>query len=132
MGPRLKKIERMLALQEKVHRLHEWRLAALDHRKAEIAESRMKLFEALNRDHPLHSLFVDAMARRLNTLARENDKLSIQRENQHRRLLDEGLRMKRIERMTGRFRREPLEQLRRRGFGDLLESLGKQKDASLP
>lgn len=132
MQRRVKKIERILALQAKVHRLHEWRLAELDHRKAEIAESRDTLFDALNRDHPLHSLFVDAMARRLNALARENDKLSVARDLQSRRLLDEGLRMKRIERMSGRIRREHLEQLRKRGFGDLLDGLSKLKNASLP
>lgn len=132
MERRIKKIERLLALQEKVHRLHEWRLAELDHRKAENAASRDSLFEALNRDHPLHSLFVDAMARRLNALARENDKLSTAREQQRRRLLDEGLRMKRIERMSGRIRREHLEQLRKRGFRDLLEGLAGPRDASLP
>jgi hypothetical protein len=129
---RVKKLERMLALQEKVHRLHEWRLAELDHRKAENAESRDKLFDALNRDHPLHSLFVDAMARRLDALARENDRLSAARDQQSGRLRDEGLRMKRIERMSGRIRREHLEQLRKRGFGDLLDSLVRLRDASLP
>ncbi|CAN5346605.1 hypothetical protein BH10PSE9_BH10PSE9_07730 [soil metagenome] len=132
MEQRVKKLERMLALQEKVHRLQEWRLQELDHRQAENAESRARLFDTLNRDHPLHSLFVDAMARRLNVLARENDRLSAAREQQSRRLLDEGLRMKRIERMSGRIRREHVEQLRKRGFSDLLDSLAKLRDASLP
>ena len=132
MQRRLKKIERVLAVQEKLHRLAEWRLAALDREKAEVAGSQAALLGAFNRDEALHGLFVEAMARRLTALAREAERINRARDAQSRRLAEEGLRLKRVERMTERVRRAHLRQLTRRGFDDLLEALLKPDDASFP
>jgi hypothetical protein len=67
---RLKKIERILAIQQKMHRLAEWQLAALDRERQAVAENQERLVGALNADGPLHGVFVEAMARRLAALAR--------------------------------------------------------------
>jgi len=132
MQRRLKKIERVLSVQEKLHRLAEWQLAAVDREKAEVAGSQAALLDAFNRDGALHGLFVEAMAKRLTALAREADRLDRARATQSRRLLEEGLKLKRVERMTERVRRAHLTHLTRRGFDDLLEALMKPDDASFP
>ena len=130
---RPRKIQRILALQETVHRLAEWRLAALDRKQGELATSRTELFAALNADvPPLHGLFVEAMAKRLTALARESDRLAQLREAQQRRLVEEGLRLKRFERVSGRVQRDSLEAARKRGFQALLDALASIDDASLP
>jgi hypothetical protein len=102
MNRRLRKIERLLALQEQLHRLAEWKLAALDRKKAELASDQASLVGALNRDDPLHGVFIEAMARRLNALAREADRVNRARAAASRRLTEEGLTLKRAERMTVR------------------------------
>jgi hypothetical protein len=130
---RLKKIERLVSLQAKIHRLQEWRLGQIDRQQAELVDSRLKLIQTLNDPGPLHGLFVDAMARRLALLAREGDRLTRAREVQHRRLQEEGLRLKRFERATGRMQRKALEEARKRGFVLMLDALARaDDDASLP
>ena len=54
MRDRLKKIERVLAVQEQLHRLAQWRMAALDREKAENASGQADLLSALNDDNQLH------------------------------------------------------------------------------
>jgi hypothetical protein len=130
---RRKKIERILALQGTIHRLAEWQLAALDRKQTELVADRGALFEALNADvPPLHGLFVEAMARRLTALAREEDRLGRAREAQQRRLVEEGLRLKRFERVNGRAQRDAAAAARKRGFEALLDALASTDDASLP
>ena len=129
---RLKKIERVLAVQEQMHRLAEWRIAALDREKAEIARGQESLLGALNDDDPMHGLFVEAMTRRLTALTREADRLAKAREVMEKKLTEETLKLKRTERMTDRVRREHATSEEKRLFQDLLETLGKTRDASLP
>jgi hypothetical protein len=129
---RLRKIERLLSIQGKIHRLQEWRLAALDRQRTDLAEDKAKLVAALNNDGSLQGLFVDAMARRLALLAREGDRLARARDAQHRRLMEEGLRLKRFERATGRAHSLSRELGRRRGFQAILDALATADDASLP
>lgn len=132
MDKRLKKIERMLAIQQKMHRLAEWKLADLDRQKADLAESEARLFGALNDDEHLQGIFVEAMARRLAALARDADRLKREREAQNQRLTEAGLKMKRTERMGRRLRRDSRKEAEKRGFAELLETLVKPDDASLP
>ena len=106
MNDRLKKIERILSVQGKLHKLAEAKLAALDRERQELAENEASLVDALNRDDPLHGIFVEAMARRLSALAREADKINRAREAQSRVLTEAGLQLRRTERMTDSVRRE--------------------------
>jgi len=132
MDRRLKKIERIRTVQERLHQLAEWKLGELDREKAELASGQKALIEALNQDEHLQGLFVEAMARRLNALARETDRVNLARAAQNRRLVEEGLRLKRTERMSAAARRQYLETLKKHGFEDLLETLAAIDKASLP
>jgi hypothetical protein len=129
---RLKKMERIRSVQEKLHRLAEWRLAALEREKRDLNLNEEQLMEALNRDDRLQGVFVEAMARRLAALARDVERVSRAREIQGRRLLEEGMKLKLVERMSARVQREYRKEFARRGFAALLETLAKPDDASLP
>jgi hypothetical protein len=132
MEKRLKKIERALSVQKQMHRLAEWQVAALDRERAELAESQVSLLGALNRDQALHGLFVEAMARRLAALARENERLNLARIAMAKRLTEAGLKVKRTERMGGKIRRAVDAAAEKRAFTDLLDLLAKPDKASLP
>lgn len=132
MNRRLKKIDRIRDVQERLHQLAEWKLAQLDREKAELAEGEKALIEALNQDDHLQGLFVEAMAKRLNALARETDRVNRARIAQNRRLVEEGLRLKRTERMSADARRQYLEALRKHGFENLLQTLATIDKASSP
>ena len=132
MADRLKKIERVLAVQEQMHRLAQWRIAAVEREKAEVAEGEVSLLSALNDDNQLHGLFVEAMTRRLAVLAREAERLERLRRTMEQQLSEEALQLKRTERMTDRVRREHARGRDKRLFQDLLETLAKARKASLP
>ncbi len=132
MDRRLKKVERVLAVQKQLHRLAEWEVAALDRKKAELANGQVELLGALNHDDALQGLFIEAMARRLAALARQSEEVSQARAVMSQQLLEAGLKVKRTERMTGKLRRELEAALGKRGFADLLDLLGRGDQASLP
>ncbi len=132
MADRLKKIERVLAVQEQMHRLAQWRIAGVEREKAEIAEGEASLLSALNDDNQLHGLFVEAMTRRLSVLAREAERLERLRRTMEQQLSEEALQLKLTERMTDRVRREHAHGRDKRLFQDLLETLAKARKASLP
>jgi hypothetical protein len=129
MDRRLRKIERVLAVQQQLHRLAEWRMAGLDRERRELAESEARLVAALNHDDQLQGVFVDAMARRLAAIARDAERVNRAREVQGRRLREEGMKLKMVERMNDRVRRQYREAFARRGFSDLLETLARPDDA---
>jgi len=131
MKDRLKKIQRVVAVQQRLHQLAELRLAALKREGAEIQLGQEDLVGALNKDDAFHGLFVDAMARRLRVLAREAERVARAREAQHERVLHEAMRLKRTERMAEIVDRAHKAGERRRGFQDLLESIVRN-DASFP
>lgn len=132
MDQRLKKVERILIVQRRLHQIAEWKLAGIDRERAELQSGRESLVEALNQDRQIHGLFVEAMARRLKALAIETDRVNRERALQEKRLLEEGLRLKRTERMTEKVKRELVKSLWKRGFDDLLDTLGRKDGASLP
>jgi hypothetical protein len=129
MDRRLRKIERVLAVQQQLHRLAEWRMAGLDRERRELAESEARLVAALNHDDQLQGVFVDAMARRLAAIARDAERVNRAREVQGRRLREEGMKLKMVERMNDRVRRQYREAFARRGFSDLLETLARPDDS---
>ena len=132
MHNRLKKVERVLAVQEQLHRLAQWKMAALERAKAENADGQAGLLSALNADTELHGLFIEAMTRRLTALARDAERLERARRVMEEQLSEEGLKLKRTERMTDRVRREDQRGRDKRLFQDLLETLARARDASLP
>jgi predicted P-loop ATPase len=132
MQSRLKKVERVLAVQEQLHRLAQWRMAALEREKTENANGQADLLSALNDDSRLQGLFVEAMTKRLAVLAREAERLERARRVMEQQLSEEGLKLKRTEKMTDRVRREHQRGHDKQLFQDLLETLAKARDASLP
>jgi len=132
LNRRFNKIERILAVQEKLHRLAEWKLAKIEEKQAGLISERKSLVDALNGNDLLQSLFVEAMAKRLAVLARETDRVSREREEQVRQLFAEALRLGRTERVTEKLRRQHAEDLWKRSFRDILESVGRKRDASFP
>jgi uncharacterized coiled-coil protein SlyX len=131
VADRLRKARRIMAVQAQLHRLAEWRLAALVREEGELDASQQQLIGTLNEDAALHGLFVDAMARRLRALARETDRVKAAQEEQSRRLLEEAMRLKRAERMADRIGKEERRAGEKRDLQRLLEGIVKG-DASLP
>ena len=123
MDRRLKKMARIIAVQERLHQLAELKVAALDREKTELESGEESLIQALNHDDGLQGLFIEAMARRLAVLARDRERVGRALETETGRMFAEALRLKQMERMSEKVRQDYLRELWKRGFEDLLDTL---------
>ncbi len=132
MRERLAKIERIRSVQARLHRIAEMRLARLDQERTAVRQDEEALVAALNDDDALQGLFIDAMARRLNVLARKTEELNKARIAENALLVEAGLRLKRTERLIGRTGSRHREEERKKAFESLMQELTARHKASFP
>lgn len=132
MQSRVEKARRVAGLQAQIKRLEEWRLGDLERRLAAGEAAQRELIAALNADHPLYGLFIDAMARCLRALAEEAGRTRDVRDVQARRLLACAGRLKTAERLAAAADRAALREIGKKELLDLVEALAACRDASLP
>jgi hypothetical protein len=132
MTQRVRKLRRIVAVQEKLHRLEEFRLAELRRQSDDLRRDEESLVAALNDDETFAGLFVDAMASQLKRLARESVRVAAAEARQSARVQDAALRLKRTERFTRRAGTEERRTDEKQAFRELLDGLpGAPRDASL-
>lgn len=132
MTERGRKLRRIVAVQQKLHRLEEYRLADLRRRSDELRRDEESLVAALNDDQAFAGLFVDAMASHLGRLGREAVRVADAEEKQSARVRDAALRLKRTERFTRRAATDERREDEKHALKELLERLPVGRgDASL-
>jgi hypothetical protein len=100
MSAQARKIHRILAVQQQLFRIEEWKLADLERSLERLEVSQREVIGALNEDDALQGLFIDAMARRLRSLGEEASRVGQQRDEQSARLLEHGARKVCAERLA--------------------------------
>jgi uncharacterized coiled-coil protein SlyX len=121
-----RKARRILALQQQLHQVEQWRLADLKVREGELATAQADLIAALNDDHALQGIFIDSMARRLKALAEEATKTQKAKDLQSVQLLNQGARLICAERLA---EAAGLAELRLNEKKDLAETIDRLPDA---
>ena len=106
MDSRVRKAERIVAVQRQLQRIEDWKMAELDRRLAELDAGQRELILALNGDEALHGLFIDSMARRLRSLAEEADRTAREKDAQAAKRLEQAGRVKVAERISETIDRE--------------------------
>jgi hypothetical protein len=124
MGTQGRKIHRILAVQQQMHRIEEWKLADLRRRLEQLAADQKDLIGALNEDDALQGLFIDSMARRLQTLSEEASKTGQQTDVQAARLLDQAGRLICAERLADAADLQELRADEKKGLAEAIERLG--------
>jgi hypothetical protein len=130
MRERVRKMQRIMQAQKRLHQLEELKLVRLEREEARLQGEQESLIQSLNEEGALHGLFVDAMARRLTALAREAGAVNLAQEAQSRRVLEEALRLKRSERITGKLSRQHRTAVEKKVFEDILDGIARRDDAS--
>lgn len=103
---RRQRMQRLLKVQEQLHRIEEWRLAEAQQEHDGIVRDQEELIQSLNADAGLQGLFVDAAARRLRTLAARELESGQVKDAQAQRVLAEGARRGVAERLFAAATRE--------------------------
>jgi len=115
------KIHRILDVQQQLHRIEEWRLAELDRTLLALAASEQELIRALNEDDALQGLFIDAMARRLASIAEQAARVGEEKTAQEQRLLEHAARKVCAERLVQAVDREVAQAADKRNLLDAIE-----------
>ncbi|NIX78407.1 hypothetical protein [Microvirga terricola] len=126
----LEKVERLRKVQEQLHRISEWKLAVLQRQITDLQGAQVVLIEALNNEDPLHGLFVEPTARRLNNLAREEDQLRQAETAQIKVTRDRAMQAKRMERFSDALSLESQRAAEKDSLLRLLDGLASRAQAS--
>ena len=124
MSLEARKIYRILAVQEQMHRIEEWKLADLRMRLEQLAADQKDLIGALNENDALQGLFIDSMARRLQALSEEASKTGQEAEVQAERLLDQAGRLICAERQADAADQNELRTGEKKDLAEAIERLG--------
>lgn len=100
MQQRLKSLQRLLSVQKDMHRLAEWRLAALGRQINALQEEQKRLISYLDDDRLFTLAYTRTIAERLRTLDGANQRLKQEREEQARIFLQRSRRMGQIAHVT--------------------------------
>ena len=132
MEDRVRRMKRIQTVQEQMHRLAEQRLNGLVTAEQELRRHEEALVTALDEATVLHGLFVDQMARRVRTVAAQADATATRAVAQREKLLEEKLKLKRVEDATRRIEREYQRLLERKHLEEVVRPVSRIGDASLP
>lgn len=120
-----RRAHRMLALQQQLHRIEEWKLAELRGSLAGLEASQRDLVGALNEDDALQGLFIDALARRLRSLAEEAARVNREAEAQAARLTEHAARKLCAERLVATVDRQTERAIANKELLDIIERLSR-------
>lgn len=132
MAARLDKLKRIAAVQAKLHRIEEFRLAEMQRRSAELAREEETLVATFNDDDTFAGVFVAAMARQLRRIAQESTRVETSKATQAGVVRDAALRLKRTERHADRMAQSVRRDDERRLLRELIEALGTPRDDASP
>jgi hypothetical protein len=132
MDERARRSRRVLAAQQQLHRIEQWKLAQLQARLAGLETEQVELIGALNGTHALHGLFIDTMARRLTSLAEEASRVTSEKDAQSLELAVHAVRVRLAERLAQAIAQEVRHEQERKQLLDIVEQFVGRRPASLP
>jgi hypothetical protein len=131
MKQRRKSLEKILVLQDQLHKLSTWKLAALDQQRAALEETQKATIEAIDRDAITNGILVASATHRLRGIDKQIAVVKAQHVKQAQVALEQGARTKLAERLVDKVEAKYRKQQERSDLGDLIErSLGKDSASS--
>jgi len=131
MKQRRKSLEKILLLQDQLHKLSAWKLAALDQQRAALEETQKATIEAIDRDAIANGILVASATHRLRGIDKQIAVVKAQHVKQAQVALEQGVRTKLAERLVEKVDAKHRKQQERSDLGDLIErSLGKNSASS--
>ncbi len=131
MANRLRAVQRILAVQTKLHRLAEWKLAELGSKQDALQQRQQDLLRFLDEEGSYTALFGVSLMRRLKNVGEEKVRVAAEKQEQADRTLDESRRAGRVKRMAGDLEDAARQQEERDALRDILEQLNHRRNASL-
>ncbi len=132
MKQRVRKIERILKVQQHLQREAELRLSKLERESHEIRNAQEILIHTMNDHETLHGLFVDVAAKRLQVLSAQASRVDTAKTAQKAVTFDRAMQAKRTEKMLSGLKDDERQQTEKKDLVAILESLAGRDGTSFP
>ncbi|PVE22496.1 hypothetical protein DC522_21115 [Microvirga sp. KLBC 81] len=132
MKQRLKKIDRLIKVQQHLHESAELKLANLHRQESELKAAQEETLQTMGDSDVLHGLFVDMLAKRLRTLSLEESRTQVAIIEQKALTVEKALQVKRTEKVYSRLKEDNRRGEEKKGLIAILESMAQKDSASLP
>jgi len=132
MRQRLKKIDRLIKVQQHLHKSAELQLASFQRKEGELKADQQELLQTMGETDALHGLFVDVIARRLKMLALEETRTRTAIVEQKAVTVEKALQVKRSEKVFSRLKQEARQIQEKKDLTAILEAVARKVPTSLP
>jgi hypothetical protein len=132
MRKKAEKAARILAAEEQLHRIEQWKMSDIERRLADLEAMQVELIGALNDTNALHGLFIDTTARRLSSIAEEAERVGREKAVQALKVKEHATRVKICERIAVERAQEFEREEEGKELLDVVEQFVGRKGTSLP
>lgn len=132
MSQRHRKMERLLKVQEQLHKMAELKLVNLQREASRLKDEQDALIQTMNDHDAFHGLFVDVMAKRLQTLAGQAAQVETAKVAQKEITFERAMQVKRTEKLATSLKDESRKNEEKKELNAILEMLPAKVDASFP
>lgn len=130
MQTRLRSLQRILAVQEDLKRLAEWKLTLLQRKEIDLQKDQERLVLYLDENHSFSTSYAKMITGRLQTLAAQKQATVTERLQQTERVLDQTRRVGQVERMIDTAAETQRRVEERKELADTIEAAVNRKQAS--
>jgi hypothetical protein len=132
MRQRIRKIDRILKVQQHLQKAAELKLGNLEREASELKVAQETLIQTMNDHETLHGLFVDVAAKRLQGLASQASAVEKAKVVQKAVTIDKAMQAKRTEKMLSGLKDQERREIEKKDLASILELLAKGESASFP
>jgi hypothetical protein len=132
MRQRIRKIDRILKVQQHLQKEAELKLGKLEREASELKVAQETLIQTMNDHETLHGLFVDVSAKRLQGLASQASAVERAKVAQKAVTFDKAIQAKRTEKMLSGLKDQERRETEKKDLASILELLAKGESASFP
>ena len=133
MQKQAEKARRILAAQQQLHRIEQWKMCRAASAGSPTLEAmQVELIGALNDTNALHGLFIDTTARRLSSIAEEAERVAREKAVQALKVKEHATRVKICERLALERAQEFEREKEGKELLDIVEQFVGRKGTSLP
>jgi hypothetical protein len=132
MKQRIRKMNRILKVQERLKQEAELKVSLLEKEAAELRTAQEAIIHSMNDHDTLHGLFVDVAAKRLQALSTQEVHVEKAKVVQKAVALDKAMQAKRTEKMLTNLKGQDRREIEKKDLAAILETLAKGSGASFP
>ena len=132
MKQRIRKIDRILKVQQHLQKEAELKLSTLGKEALELKAAQEATIQAMNDHATLHGLFVDVSAKRLQSLSAQASRVETAKIAQKAVVIDKAMQTKRTEKMLSSLKEQRRQESEKKDLASILEMIATGRSASFP